>query len=462
MSKAIVQSAHSFSSFAPVLASTPTVGNLLIAFLCVNATSLVVDTTKWTEFGRSTSTTDQSNSLVIAVYRYVQSGDTTTLPSIISSGSSFKGLTVAEISGVTGTWATDALAVIHGDQTISGSITAVPFAGLHTINSGSLVLMGFAQYNGSTDPASAISSPWTINEHAANSGSYGAIGLASQNGIAAGVDVSGTWTFPSTSGPAGYVGLLLDGGSQSQPVLRQSDLVIYGSTVPGAPPTLPMKPVAGNLVVAVLHFSDGSTAATIDTTNWTILDTVLNGSNTPAIVVYRYALSGDTASLPALCITGSSGYHAVTIFEISGMSGTIANDCPLVEGAFNSAASTLATTSQNTTAANAVAVVSGAQFNGNAAVTFDSGLVRRNTRFSNSIYGSGGLASEYVATSGSAVSTNVGFTSSHQSSYVQMIFQGSGGAPPAPSGDKNRSFPGSGSNRAFPAQATAERAFPTT
>jgi hypothetical protein len=92
--------------------STPTVGNLVIAFAGFNATyaALTRNSAFWS-LGYASFDGGDSNICQLVLYRYVQSGDTAALAPFLTAGSSYWAWTLYEISGVSGAWDNDVFAV---------------------------------------------------------------------------------------------------------------------------------------------------------------------------------------------------------------------------------------------------------------------------------------------------------------------------------------------------------------
>lgn len=187
------------------LASTPTPGNLIIFFFhCNTIKSLVTkNTTDWTEF-EDVSNTNQYGS---GLYRYVQIGDTTALPAIWTAGVTYWAYEVYEISGVTGTFASD---VPHHNSTFnSGNVTSLASgASLSCTANGSIALIGAGQYNGNVNPTLDVA--WTRDEFGANNSNYGSQVSGEQTGVVSGASISVTVTFTANSGPADLVMLIIE------------------------------------------------------------------------------------------------------------------------------------------------------------------------------------------------------------------------------------------------------------
>lgn len=88
-------------------------------------------------------------------------------------------------------------------------------------------------------------------------------------------------------------------------------------------PILPGAPTVGNIVVAWWSDNAGST---LNTTDWTLIASAgpASGGSEILYCMYRYVQSGDGATLPALS-NGGNIYRVLAV-EISGVTGTWAND----------------------------------------------------------------------------------------------------------------------------------------
>lgn len=163
---AVVQSASTSGASsaigAPTLPGNPTVGNLLIAIVGSNSDIGAHIAAGWTSFVNGGATRFGR-----ALYRYVQVGDVAALPAIGSGGGFFWFAEVWEISGVTGTFATDVAATSSIQDQTAGFNTP---AGSTTAN-GQLVLLGEGSYNGTgnvTNPAG-----WTSDILTFDNADYG-------------------------------------------------------------------------------------------------------------------------------------------------------------------------------------------------------------------------------------------------------------------------------------------------
>lgn len=183
---------------------TPTPGHLLITFLhCnINASGITVNTTDWTDFQDVIVSAQQYG---MGLYRYVQGGDTSSLPALWTAGATYWAYEVFEISGVTGIFANDAQA-----SNGTGSATSTPLTS-STITTGAancLALFGCGQYNGASNSSASVG--WTVDEVGNNAAFYGSDIGGHQAFASASSAVSVTVTIPSAgSNPCDLMTLVL-------------------------------------------------------------------------------------------------------------------------------------------------------------------------------------------------------------------------------------------------------------
>jgi hypothetical protein len=199
------------------LTSTPTVGNLVIAFAGFNATyaALTRNSAFWS-LGYASFDGGDSNICQLVLYRYVQPGDTAALAPFLTAGSSYWAWTLYEISGVSGVWDNDVFAVYGRRNSKNRNFATLPAI---TAPVASLCLTGGNQYNGSANPT--ISGAWTRDSFANNSSQYGSAAGAHLV-AAAGDDLSGTWSFTSSDTPGGYSMLILAAAEPARPYIAAS------------------------------------------------------------------------------------------------------------------------------------------------------------------------------------------------------------------------------------------------
>jgi hypothetical protein len=459
VSLAIVQTSNAIHGAqtpgAVTLGAAPTAGNLLMAYLGVNIadSSLVVDTTKWTIVDKVYQNDAISgNSLTgLLLARYVQGGDTATLPAFCTSGSTYWAHQLWEVSGVSGSLATDLLFAFglqdSADRSALAAVT-MPVAGM--------AFTAIVSYNGGSDPS--ISGSWTTDNTAHNPSNFGSCAGAHRS-MSAAAALDGTWTV-GTSAPQSAIVFALCTAQPTRPWLRHTAISV-GSSFPGAI-TVPWTPLTGSLLIAFLSWGNGGTTNPTITGNWTDLIDATVTTKT-ALVLYRYVQGGDTNALPAIASAGS-GAWAVTFVEIANPSGTIGTDIVSKKTGGQASGSTLTTSTDSTTASSQFVLYFFTNYNGNARFTLPSGVIGwlvSGTNFSN--YGSWVVGMNDPATSGTAIGGIVltPVNTGTASAYAQLIFgAGSGGGGGSSGQNAQRLFPSGLSIRMFP--TVSSRAFPIT
>lgn len=206
----VVQHTHQASTggttATATLAATPTVGNLLIAF--VSLFSTVTIDSHWTQFD---IIADSNGGSLYCLYRYVQAGDGKTW-NFATLGSGFWNVgSFWEVSGVSGTIGTDITA--HTNANFPNP-TPVTTTSLTTVNAGQLGLIGFSCPASPAPTGAAISSGWTLADASTDSG-YGSGGVDqtfSSTATVTNLTISTSW---SISFHGNYISLLLGQGAGS-------------------------------------------------------------------------------------------------------------------------------------------------------------------------------------------------------------------------------------------------------
>lgn len=437
MALAVVQSQHVIHGIgvpgSVTLTSTPTAGNLIIMYVGCNIglTSITLNTTDWELFaqqGNSIYTGGFANVNCTVQFRYVQPGDTASLPNMWTAGSTWWGHVVYEISGVSGDWKKDlAFCMCRANDIYANPLPAYPI--LQT----GLALTMLGSYNGSVDPT--ISGSWTRDEHGANNALYGSVGGA-HRAVSAGDTIDGQWT--TNSNPSAGVVILLTDAPQPRPFPRNVSIFAVDSATAGHPttPTMTFKPRAGNLLVLYLGWNpiNTTTNPTVDTSNWTTFITQ-NGTSTGAtnnmrLGLYRYVQTGDTATLPNITTAGNSEY-SIQVLEIGGVSGNWALDHIGSISGYQDNHSPFVMGSQSTRGADQFAWVSYGELNTTIAAGVPSGWIEGlEEAINSSVYGATFCYVKFFPASGSTVSGTItpGVGNKDQC-YIQSIF-GQGLAPP--------------------------------
>jgi hypothetical protein len=131
--------------------NTPKQGNLLVAFMNYGAGDAagIVEGADWTEFAAIGDGTP-GEVQTLAIYRYVEPGDTSVLPELTTSGSTgaFSSHVVIELDGVTGVWADDHQGADRKFWQGSGT-SAFDTTADTTTGDNQIALLNFANYNAS-------------------------------------------------------------------------------------------------------------------------------------------------------------------------------------------------------------------------------------------------------------------------------------------------------------------------
>lgn len=169
----------------------------------------------------------------------------------------------------------------------------------------------------------------------------------------------------------------------------QTKSQINGNAIPGAF-TITSAPTVGNLVVASVGVNIAKASLTINTTDWHILKIVRDKTDTTTFqfIVARYAQMGDTSTLPAFATAGST-YSSYLVWEVSGVSGVLADD---VLGIWADSASngyTAFVLNEMLCPVNgALALVAGTRYNGSSDQSISGGWTQDEAQHNASNYGS--------------------------------------------------------------------------
>lgn len=186
-----------------ILGSSPGVGNLILAFLSMGpGVNTTIDTTKWTVLRQA----DVTDHYIWCLYRYVQIGDTTTLPAFSSSGAGYWVGLAYEISGVTGTIGTDVPQSEGAETTGSDPFSITTMT---TTNTNQIAIVAASCYSGSGGSLPAFSVGWTADEQNTDFGDYGIWGSGHQNFPSSGASVNCSVALSSAT--VAYIALLLQG-----------------------------------------------------------------------------------------------------------------------------------------------------------------------------------------------------------------------------------------------------------
>lgn len=421
MALAIVNNGSGYGSGNSVPGSvtlgwTPATGNLLIAVIASNiGDASVTVAAGWTQFEMAQLDDDTQRTLT-GMYRYVVGGDTSTLTAFWSGGSTFWGWKVYEISGVSGTFATDYQGSTY--QAGSSGATSVDVPAMIARANGCIALTFAAKYNGNVDPTLS-SGGYTSDSLSHDSGNYGQFGSA-HKALNAGDSSAVTWGIFSGNDPWGGLTIILSPSAATTPTVRRIRQMVATSSTPGSI-KMGGAPIAGDLLIAVFGWGNaGNPQPVINTTDWTQFDANSVGGN-PTIIGLRKYVSGDARALAALCTSGTA-YWSACVIEISGVTGTFGSDFKS-DTTNETSSGNLTTGSVTTDKANALAIIVATEYNGSTFISMDSGFDIQAQKPDNGIYGNSVAGVKYIASSGTTFSSTITYDSGNARSYMQMLFE---------------------------------------
>lgn len=188
---------------------------------------------------------------------------------------------------------------------------------------------------------------------------------------------------------------------------------VFGNTVPSNV-TLDSAPTAGNLLVCFLGVNIVPSSFTPGT-GWQIFALAQSESAGSAYTIglFRYAVSGDTATVPNFASSGST-YWTACVYEISGVSGDWNTDCAFVSTDYGTGTTAKPGTGI-TPEADCLALTGFAQYNGNNNPTVSSGWTLDESQNNSSNYGS--LGGAHQAFSGQYSNVSATWTSTRSERY---------------------------------------------
>lgn len=397
------------------LGSTPTAGNLLIAYIftgnSTGPTALTFDLTSWTPFERAINEVD-NDMTITALYRYVQGGDTTAMPAFCTAGSLFFAYAVQEISGVNGTWANDYQSSRYVQAKNQTSLS-VPSDTTRSANC--LGLLGFAKYNRSA--AGTTDGAWTDDVNTVNGGNYGSFGCAHRAVSSSGTDITATNTFQAGNDTGGMVQVILQTAVPAVPYV-----VRYrykgGSGFPGTV-QFGGTPLSGHSLVTFLSWQDGGATDPTIGGSWTQWQSVVQGAHHQMFGLYR-DVSGDTDVLAAPCSAGSAFWALYTV-EVGGMTGVFLTDKLDTKSGAESSSATVTTTADTTGSANQMGLIAFSEYNASANLSQTGAQYTETSVNNSSIYGAWALAFDFHAAGGSTIQqTWTKQSSGAKSAYIQL------------------------------------------
>lgn len=405
---------------AVTLAGAPTAGNRIVAMIGVNTSeaALTVNTGGgWSTFTKAVQETESTQGM-IGLWRDVGVGESATLPAFCTAGSTYSAYVVWEISGVGPSWDDDAIGLFA----VFDKTAAVHLPDMVAPASGILALTAVARYNGNSDPS--ITSGWTLDEAAHNSGNFGSVAGAHQ-AFADGDAIGGTWTVTTTD-VGGAILLLLGTTLPTRPFIRRGRS-LSGTSRPDAVKLFGL-PKLGSLILASIAWGNGGSGApTLNTGNWTNFVTALAGSNPQALGNWRYVAGGDTDVLPQLYSAGSAFFFC-SVIEVTGVSGVFADDVVAFAAARQASGSSMTTTPVNTTAADQLGVIMASNYDGSAFLSFSAGWNQALASLDFSNYGAVGIAAKNFPVAGTAVTGTITETGTgNPAAWIQVVIGGGSG-----------------------------------
>lgn len=396
----------------PTVSSTPTVGNLLIVFLHTDSASTGVtpNTSSYTQIASSITTATYSTN-TYALIRYVQNGDTTTLPAMATAGSCHWAYVVYEISGVTGDRNKD-FQIYSGSYSFENnfiyplSLSQVPQT------SNTLAICSGSNY---TDNATiSVPSGWTSDVNTGSQTNWGSLSAIHYTNPVSGTAISGGATHMASG-----VQLILQASVPAYPYVRSVYTNAVFTRALNEQETIQAPPTPGNLIIALIQPSTAPANLTPGS-GWTRFDNYDNGGIRYADALYRYAIGGDTATLTGFYTSSGTNTRGFQVYEIAGVKGTWSSDFQHSNSSAATATS-LATTTDTTLAANTLVLVGVSQNLGGGSATAPT--VSANWIIDN--YKSTGesfSSSRTFASASSSVTNTIGVPSSTSIIYTQSLF----------------------------------------
>lgn len=175
---------------------------------------------------------------------------------------------------------------------------------------------------------------------------------------------------PALSKPAGVLYSRQDqaGLYASTPTPNPAAIVQHGSnqdfSEPGA--NLPGNPTLGNLLIGFFSCTDDPSAH-LNVADWTV---ITNGGALFTYAMYRYVQPGDVAALPLMA--GNFTHFGAMVYEITGVTGLIADDVKDSVGTYDQNA-TFNTTAHNASVAEELFLLFSANWNAAGDITNPAG-----------------------------------------------------------------------------------------
>lgn len=230
------QSASSTANLT--LGATPTAGNLVLGWVsetnCSRPINNIINTSSWTVAAQNNPLpTGSSRGCTFMLYRYVQIGDTTALPAMLSSSQAFIAYEAVEISGVNGTFKND---FENQDQNSNLSTSTVNTNANSFTTQANNDLVVTAAFNGNASSNITGFSGYTLAVQQNNSSIYGAIVLAYKSFSTSGSSFTSSYTAPNTGDQSNYLTFVVSGtgvgGDLQQATKTNTYVVLIPFTAP--------------------------------------------------------------------------------------------------------------------------------------------------------------------------------------------------------------------------------------
>lgn len=182
----------------PVFGSTPTTGNLVVQMLWIGTVSALTTANGWTILDhKAVSGAEQ----VVILYRYVQGGDTTTLPTCTTDTSDRQASVAWEIEFAGATWA-DSFDQDECETPTPGATNSI--TPLTTGSANELALVFGGGYHATSPPSPSVGAPFTQDQAFAGFEQYVVGGHNSYASSSSSVSATITWggTTPTYAGLA--------------------------------------------------------------------------------------------------------------------------------------------------------------------------------------------------------------------------------------------------------------------
>jgi hypothetical protein len=308
-----------------VLPAAPSVGNLILVFMFCNiaTSSITVNSGSWTVAQSATVSTSTYGKFM---YRYVQMGDTATLPALWTAGSTYWSYDVYEISGVTGTFGTDVPVMATPAQN-GGAIATITANSATSTADNQTSIVATGQYNGNNN--GTISQGYVTDEVLANATNYGFTLCAHRFLPTLGTSVNPTVTYLTTQGPCAIFSIIAAFSASSSAIQVMQDA--HGGDVltqTTAAATFGIATTTGRSIVAIVNCHTSSVTGVADdtgTNTYVPVGTVAGPISNSKIAFYLCANAASANTVTAT-LAATQQYAVIDIYEVAVTGGHLAYD----------------------------------------------------------------------------------------------------------------------------------------